>query len=133
MAEYQDKTSFSKGNKRRENCPAPVKPKPQYPDNCPPKPSLQVLQAYSLSEFAALTGKSCNLIYRRLTEKPQRYAVRFARREGERWVFDRRSVDAAITAGESLIIRKNSLGAIDRETALKYITGGFRSCGKESL
>src|SRR5271157_246359 len=129
MAEYQEKTSCSKGNKRRENCPSPVKPRPQYSDKCPPRPSWQVLQAYSFSEFAALTGKSCNLIYRRLTEKPQRYAVRFARKEGERWVFDRQRVDAAIAADESLIIRKNSLEAIDQETALKYISGGFRSCG----
>jgi hypothetical protein len=88
-------------------------------------------QAYSLKEFAALTGKSCNLIYRRLTEKPQRYYVRFSRREGERWVFDRKSVDTAIAAGESLIVRKSSAIAVDRETAIKYFSSRFRSCGKE--
>jgi hypothetical protein len=89
--------------------------------------------AYSIKEYAALTGKSCNLIYRRLTEKPNRFIVRFARREGERWVFDRKCVDAAIAAGESLIVRRTSIAAVDQATAIKYISGGFRSCGQESL
>jgi len=89
-------------------------------------------RAYSLKEVAALTGKSSNLIYRRLSENPRRYFVRFARREGERWVFDRASVDAAIAAGESLIVKTTSANAIDRNTAINYILGGFRSCGKET-
>lgn len=92
----------------------------------------EMKRAYSLKDFAALTGKSPNLIYRRLTEKPQRYTVRFARREGERWVFDRKNVDAAVAANQSLIVRKNRSTAVDQETAIKYISGEFRPCGKES-
>jgi hypothetical protein len=91
------------------------------------------LHAYSIKEIAALTGKSCNLIYRRLTEKQKRYTVRFARREGDRWVFDKESVDSAIAAGESIIVKRSGISAVDQETAIKYISGQFRSCGKESL
>lgn len=84
---------------------------------------------YTLHEFALLTGKSQNLIYRRLTEKPTRFTIRFARKEGGRWVFDRKSVDDAVAAGESLIIpqQKN----IDQDAVFQYITNRFRSCGKE--
>jgi hypothetical protein len=87
--------------------------------------------AYSISDIARLTGKSCNLLYRRLTEDPKKYVIRFARREGERWVFDRKSVDAALAEGLSLIVRVGSPEVIDSATALSYIKGRFKSCGKE--
>jgi hypothetical protein len=63
---------------------------------------------YSVRQIAQLTGKSANLIYRRLTERPKRYIVRHARKEGERWVFDRTLVDEAITRGESIIAKCDS-------------------------
>jgi predicted DNA-binding transcriptional regulator AlpA len=87
-------------------------------------------KTYTLKEFANLTGKSQALIYRRLSEQPTRFIIRFARKEGDRWVFDRKSVDNVIAAGESLIIPKNR--AVDRDAALKYISNRFRSCGKGS-
>lgn len=91
----------------------------------------EVLGTYNLKEFATLTGKSQALIYRRLTEQPPRFTVRFARKEGARWVFNQKCVDDAIAAGESLIVhQKNS---IDQEAVFRYITNRFRSCGKGKL
>ncbi len=88
-------------------------------------------QTYTLNEFALKTGKSSALVYRRLTEKPMRYKVRFARKEGDRWIFDRQSVDDAIAAGESLIVRV--CRTIDQKTVFTYINNRFRSCGKDSV
>jgi hypothetical protein len=79
------------------------------------------MHTYDLKTVALLTRKSANLIYRRLTEKPQRYCVRFARREGGRWVWDRQKVDTAIEANESLIVRRDRANALTDEAALKYL------------
>ena len=86
---------------------------------------------YTVGELANLVGKSANLIYRRLTEKEPRYVVRFARREGDRWVFDKNQVDSAIQKGESIIIKRTSPKIIDSATALRYLNRRSRSCGKE--
>lgn len=87
-------------------------------------------QSYTLKDISKITGKSCNLIYRRLTETPTKYLVRFARREGERWVFDKKIVDDAIKAGTSLIVRANSPTAIDPTDALRRFSGRPRPGGK---
>jgi hypothetical protein len=79
------------------------------------------MHTYDLKGFALRVRKSSNLIYRRLTEKPPRYCVRFARREGGRWVWDRQKVDAAIEANESLIVRLDRANVLTDEAALKYL------------
>lgn len=88
------------------------------------------MHAYSLNEIALLVRKSANLIYRRLTEKPPRYRVRFARREGGRWVWDRKLVDAAIARGESIIVPVDSPQTIDDASAIAYFMGESGSCGR---
>ena len=87
---------------------------------------------YTLKQFAMLVGKSKNLLHRRLTEKPKRYAVRFARKEGYRWVFDRKLVDSAIANGESIVVRSNSAIAIDNDRALSYLVNESKSCGEDN-
>lgn len=86
---------------------------------------------YTIKEFADRVGKSPNLIYRRLTERPRRYIVRFARKEGERWVFDANKVEAAIEEQESLITKTKPEELVDEDTARSYFKNGFRPCGKE--
>jgi hypothetical protein len=88
------------------------------------------MNTYSLNELAPLVCKSANLIYRRLTEKPPRYRVRFARREGGRWVWDRKQVDEAIAKGESIIIPVDSPKTIDDDAAIAYFMGESMSCGR---
>lgn len=78
---------------------------------------------YRIKQIAEITGKSENLIYRRLTERPKRYIVRFGRKEGAHWVFDRKKVDEAISRDESIIVPANSFLAIDDKTALDYFLG----------
>ena len=92
-------------------------------------------KTYSIKQFAELVGKSRHLIYRRLTEKPRKYVVRFARKEGETWVFSRELVDKAIQCNESLITRAKKHNSIDLETALSYFlkNNESESCGKEIL
>ncbi len=63
-------------------------------------------QTYTISEVAAIIGKSENLIYRKLTEKNSKYTVRFVRKEGDRWVFNRKMVDDAVGNGESVVVKK---------------------------
>lgn len=75
---------------------------------------------YTVKGFAALVGKSPNLLYRRLTEQPPRYRIRFARREGGRWVWDRQQVDAAIARNESLIVRIEALPEVTAEAAMRF-------------
>ena len=87
-------------------------------------------QVYDVQELSLITGKSANLIYRRLTEKDSKYRVKYARKEGDRWVFDKDQIDKAIQNGESIIVKKGSLQVFDTATALKYLKGRSRSCGK---
>lgn len=82
---------------------------------------------YSLKEFASLTGKSTNLIHRRLSEKDSTYEVRFARKEGGAWIFDKSKIDTALHNNEVLIIKKTSR-IIDENTALEYFSTKSRSC-----
>lgn len=84
-------------------------------------------KTYTVADVAGLVGKSTNLLYRRLTEKPQRYTAKFARKEGERWVFDRGLVDSAIARGESLITRATSHTLVDTTAAAAYFSGESRS------
>jgi hypothetical protein len=84
-------------------------------------------QTYTISEVAAIIGKSENLIYRRLTEKNSKYTVRFVRKEGDRWVFNRKMVDDAISKSESIVVKKT----IEKLSPNHYIYGGNISCGKE--
>jgi len=88
---------------------------------------------YDIKNIAGLTGKSKNLVYRRLTERPRRYTVRFARKEGARWVFDRKKVDEAISRDESLIVPNDCLNVIDDKTAIDYFLGESGSCGRNQL
>ena len=81
---------------------------------------MENIYTYTLKEFALRVGKSANLIYRRLTEEPPRYRIRFARREGGRWVFDRQQVDAAIAKNESLIVRMAELPEVTAEAAMRF-------------
>jgi hypothetical protein len=90
-------------------------------------------KTYTVKQLSNLVGKSRNLIYRRLTEKPRKYIVKFARKEGETWVFDRQKVDNAIQMNESLIIRADNHKAIDINEALTYFIKEAKSCGKEIL
>ena len=86
---------------------------------------------YSVKDIGNLTGKSDNLIYRRLTETPRKYTVRFARKEGKTWVFNRILVDEAIQRGESIIIPVEAPDFIDENTAIHYFSGRVKgSCGK---
>jgi len=87
---------------------------------------------YTVREISELTGKSENLIYRRLTEKPKKYLVRFARKEGERWVFNKKLVDEAIANGESIIVRADAADCIDDDTVVNYFSGKSKSCGKKA-
>ena len=80
---------------------------------------MKTPNTYMLNEFASLVGKSANLCYRRLTEQPPRYRIRFARREGGRWVFDRQQVDAAIARNESLIVRIAEFVEVTDEAAIR--------------
>jgi hypothetical protein len=89
-------------------------------------------KSYSLMDISLLTGKSKNLIYRRLTEKNSRYKVRFARKEGATWIFDKAQVDKAIGLGESIIVSSTSMKAIDDTQALTYFSKESRSCGRGS-
>ncbi|OGJ86575.1 MAG: hypothetical protein A2487_13550 [Candidatus Raymondbacteria bacterium RifOxyC12_full_50_8] len=82
---------------------------------------------YTIREMAQIVGKSENLIYRRLTEKNSKYLIRFARKEGDRWVFQREAVDKAIEKGESIISKK----PVARARAESYICSGSVPCGKE--
>jgi len=88
---------------------------------------------YTVKEISQLTGKSEHLIYRRLTEKPKRYHVRFSRKEGESWVFDKKLVDDAIAHGESIIIRACAIETIDDTTAVNYFLGETVSCRRSCL
>jgi hypothetical protein len=74
---------------------------------------------YTLKELATLVGKSSNLIHRRLTENPRRYVVRYARREGGRWIWDREKVDHAIDRGEAIIIPAEN-HEVSSEEALRF-------------
>jgi hypothetical protein len=87
---------------------------------------------YNINDVARLTGKSENLIYRRLTESPKKYVVRFARKEGKSWVFNRELVDNAVRAGESIIIPVGSAALIDESNVIRYLFQGSESCGKAS-
>jgi len=62
-------------------------------------------QFYSLNDLARIIGKSPALLYRRLTETPQKYLVRFAHQEGRSWLFPKDEIDDAVAAGESILIR----------------------------
>ena len=90
-------------------------------------------KTYTTKQFSELVGKSRHLIYRRLTEKPRKYVIRFARKEGETWVFDRQKVDDAIQNDESLIIRVGKNKSVDINEALTYFINEAKSCGKEIL
>jgi hypothetical protein len=83
---------------------------------------------YTIQQVAAMLGKSENLLYRRLTEKLKRYEIRYVRKEGGRWVFDKQKVDQAIANGESIIVR---IG-VDIDKVLHYFSGESRSCGRSS-
>jgi hypothetical protein len=85
-------------------------------------------QTYTISEVAVITGKSKNLIYRRLTEKNSKYTVRFVRKEGDRWVFNRKMVDDAVGNGESVVVKKQ----VDKPKIEDYFdTNGQVPCQKE--
>jgi hypothetical protein len=86
-------------------------------------------KCYSIHEMALLLGKSDNLIYRRLTEKPQKYVVRYARKEGDRWVFDKSLVDDAIRKSES-IIRRIKDTVLSDERFFSIFNRESRSCGR---
>jgi hypothetical protein len=88
---------------------------------------------YTVKDIALLTNKSENLIYRRLTETPRKYQIRFARREGERWVFNKAQVDQAIASGQSIIIKSPCDSGLDKRAVLNYIYRQSKSvpCGKE--
>ena len=61
------------------------------------------LNFYTLRELAQVVHKSPALLYRRLSEVPQRYKLRHARKEGGEWVFPRDEVDISMRRGESII------------------------------
>jgi hypothetical protein len=73
---------------------------------------------YTVKEMSQIVGRSPNLIYRRLTEDPKRYIVRFAHKEGGGWVFDKVQVDEAIKNGESIITREKISKPTDNEESL---------------
>jgi len=60
---------------------------------------------YSLAEMAQLLGKSANVLYRRLTEKPKRYVLKFSVKVGNEWKFNKKLVDEAIDKNEPIYSR----------------------------
>jgi hypothetical protein len=77
--------------------------------DCSKELLLKNSQNYNIQEISEFTGKSVNLIYRRLTENPRRYEIRFARKEGERWMFYKKFIDEAIAKNEPLIRKEPSM------------------------